>query len=156
MQSLGQDYLATGSQVKYWPSRVHPWRLHRMHPCWWDRDVWDKKCGPEGDMWKFCWKLVGLFPSSSSMIMGCYKGRDLVRVGRTLWDIMADLATGCCCGRSTIWWRLAANLENIFESLSITTIWESPMLENGTWGAGFYRAWANSCAAMMPFYEEEL
>ena len=43
MQSLGQDYLATGSQVKYWPSRVHPWRLHRMHPWWWDRDVWDKK-----------------------------------------------------------------------------------------------------------------
>ena len=34
-------FLATGSQVGPWSTRVHLWRLHKMHPWWWDRDVWD-------------------------------------------------------------------------------------------------------------------
>ena len=69
---------------------------------------------------------------------------------------MADLVTGFCYGGSNVWCRLAASLEKIPESFSIAIIWESPMLENGAWGAGFCRAWANSCDAMMTFYEEEL
>ena len=68
---------------------------------------------------------------------------------------MVDLVTGCYCGGSTVWCILAATLEKITESCSIATIWESPMLENGAWGAGLCRAWANSCAAMMKFSEEE-
>ena len=27
-------------------------------------------CGPEGDIWILCWKYAGLFPSSSSMMLG--------------------------------------------------------------------------------------
>ena len=113
-------------------------------------------CGPEGVMWTFCWELVGLFPSSSYMILGYSEVICLVIVGRTLWDIMADLVTGRCCGGYTLWCKLSATLVNISESFSIATIWESPMLENGAWGAGFCRAWANLCAAMMIFSEEEL
>ena len=41
------------------------------------------------------------------------------------------------------------------ESCSIASIWELQMLENGARGAEFCRAWANSCAAMMKFSEEE-
>ena len=29
------------------------------------------------------------------------------------------------------------------------------MLENGAWGDGLFRAWANLCAAIMTFSEEE-
>ena len=53
------------------------------------------------------------------------------------------------------WCRLTATLEKIPESFSIATICESLMLENGVWGAGFCRAWAILCAAMMTISEEE-
>ena len=112
-------------------------------------------CGPEGKMWTLWWKLVELFPSSSSMILGCYEGIGLVIFGRNLWGIMADFVTGFWCGGSALWCKLSTTLENISESFSIATIWELTMLENGAWGAGFFRAWANSCAAMMTFSEEE-
>ena len=111
---------------------------------------------PEGGIWTFCWQLVVLFPSSSSIILRCSEGKGLVIVGLTFWGIMADLVTGRCYGGSSIWWKLSATLENISENCSIATIWESSMLDNGAWGAGFFRAWANSCAAMMTFSEEEL
>ena len=79
-------------------------------------------CGPEGDMWTLRWKPVGLFPSSSSVILGYFEGICLVSIGFTLWVIMEDLVTGWCCGGSTLWCRLAATLEKIPESCSITTI----------------------------------
>ena len=63
--------------------------------------------------------------------------------------------TVCCCGGSALLFKLSATLENICESFSIATIWESPMLENGAWGDGVLKAWANSCAAIMTFSEEE-
>ena len=67
---------------------------------------------------------------------------------------MADFFTVCCSGGSALYFTLSDTLENIWESLSIATIWESPMLENSAWGAGFFKAWANSCAVMMTFSEE--
>ena len=33
--------LAYWSQVGAWPVRVHPWRLRKLHPWWWDRDLWE-------------------------------------------------------------------------------------------------------------------
>ena len=68
---------------------------------------------------------------------------------------MAVSITGFCYGGSALWRKLSATLENISESCSIATIWESPMLEIGALSAGFYNAWANSCAAIMTFSEEE-
>ena len=112
--------------------------------------------GPEGDMWNLCWKLVEHYPSSSSMVLGFPEGRGLVIFGRTFWGTMEDFFTGYCCGGSALCCKLFATLENILESFSIATIWESPMLENGAWGAGFFKEWASLCAAMMTFSEEEL
>ena len=69
---------------------------------------------------------------------------------------MADVFTVCCFGGSALFFTLSAALENIWDSCSIATIWESPMLENGAWGAGLFKAWDNSRATMMTFSEEEL
>ena len=69
---------------------------------------------------------------------------------------MADLVTGHCCGGSSLCWKVSATLENISEIFSIATTSKSLMLETGAWGVGFFRAWANSCAAMMTSSEEEL
>ena len=33
----------------------------------------------------------------------------------------------------------SAALVNILDSCSIATNWDSPMFENGAWGAGFYK-----------------
>ena len=110
-------------------------------------------CGTEGDMWTLRWIYVGLCPSSSSMMLGRSEGIYLASVGCTLWGILSNLVTGCCCGGSKVWCRLAATLEKIRKSYSIATIWESPMLENGAWGAGFCRVWSNLFAAMMIFSE---
>ena len=52
--------------------------------------------------------------------------------------------------------QISCNLGKISESLSIATICESSMLVNGDFCTGFCRAWANLCAAMMIFSEEEL
>ena len=41
-------------------------------------------CGTEWYMWTLRLKLVGLLPSSYSMIWGCSEGIGLVNVGRTL------------------------------------------------------------------------
>ena len=113
-------------------------------------------CWPKGDMWNLCWKLVEHFLSSSSMILVCYEGRGLVIFGRTLWGILEDFVTGCCCVSSALWWKLSATFENISESFSIANIWESPKLEKKNWGAGFFREWANLCAARMTSSEDEL
>ena len=34
-------FIASGSQVGTWTLRVHPWRLCRLNPWWWERDVWE-------------------------------------------------------------------------------------------------------------------
>ena len=52
--------------------------------------------------------------------------------------------------------QISCNLGKIPESFSIATIWESLILENSAWCAGFCRAWENLCDTMMTFYEEEL
>ena len=49
-----------------------------------------------------------------------------------------------------------AALVNILESCSIATNWNSPIFENGACGNGFFKAYANSCAAMMAFSAEDL
>ena len=132
-------FLAAVSQVGAWPYHVHPCSLRMTNPWWWDRDVW------ENDVWTWrghvdiVMKNVGLFPSSSSIILVFWGGIGLVSVERTVWGIMVDVVTSCCCGESTLWWRLAATLGKISESCSIATIWESPILENVAWGAGFCR-----------------
>ena len=97
-------------------------------------------CGPEEDMWKLSWKSVWLLPLSSSMMLGRSKGKGVARVGRNLWGIGADLVIDCFGGGSNGCCRLAATLEKILESFSISTIWEPLILENGAWGAGFCRA----------------
>ena len=70
-------------------------------------------CGLEGDMCTLCWKLVELFPSSYSIILGCTEGIGLVVSGHTLWGTMADFFTGYCCVGSALWCKLSATLENI-------------------------------------------
>ena len=112
--------------------------------------------GPEWDMWTLRWISVELLPSSYSMMLGRSEGIGLARVGRIWWGRGAYLVTGCFCGGSNDWCRLAATLEKMSESLSIAIIWESLISEDGAWGAGFCRAWANLCSAMMTFSEEEL
>ena len=109
----------------------------------------------EGDMWTLCWKLVESFPSSYYITLDCTEGRGLVLSGCTFWGAMADFFTVCFCGGSALFFTLSDTLENIWEICSIATIWESPMLENGAWGDGFFKELANSCAAMMTFSEEE-
>ena len=111
-------------------------------------------CGTEGGMWTFRWKYVGLFPSSSSMMLVRSAGICLAHFGRILWGVGADFVKGCFCGGCTGWCRWAATLKKIPDSCSISTIWESTMLENGAWDTGFCGAWANSFAVMMTFYEE--
>ena len=111
-------------------------------------------CGTDGYMWILCWKIVEHLTSSTSMILIWSEWIGLVICGRTLWGMMADFVTGCYCGGSDFWCKLSATLENISEIFSIATIWESLMLKNGAWGAGFFRVWPNSCAAMMTFSEE--
>ena len=69
---------------------------------------------------------------------------------------MADFFTVYCYGGYAISFTLSATLENIWDSCSIATVWESPVLDNGAWGDGFFKAYANSRATMMKFSEEEL
>ena len=133
-------FLASWSQVGTWPSLVHPWRLQSLNPWWWYRDF-------RGNNYWTWWghvdlvlKFVGYFPSSYTVTFGCTEGRGLVRSGCTFWGTMADFFTVCCCGGSAIFFTLSDALENILESCSIANIWESPMLENGAWGAGFFKA----------------
>ena len=59
-------------------------------------------CGPEGDILKVRWRSVGLFPSSSSMMLVRSAGISLARAGRTLWEVGEDLVTGCFCGGSRV------------------------------------------------------
>ena len=76
-------------------------------------------CVPEGDMWTLRWKSVGLLSSSSSVMLGRYKGICLSRFGHTLWGIGEDLVTVCCCGGSNVWCRLSATLKkNTWELLN--------------------------------------
>ena len=70
-------------------------------------------CGPEGDIWKLRWKSVGMFPSSSSVMLGSFEGIVLARSGWTLWVIGADFVSVCCCGGFNVWCILAATLEKI-------------------------------------------
>ena len=147
-------FIATGSQVGAWPSRVHPWRLRRTHPWWWDSEVWD---------YDFCtWKVhvdialktcrtvpivvfydIGLFRGNSFGQFWTHFVRYIGVFGRwlLLWRVYSLVQISCSLGE-------------IPESCSISTIWKSPMLENCAWGAGFCRAWANLWAAMMTFSEE--
>ena len=147
--------LASGSQVWVWPACVHPWRLRRKTL---GGDAGMSRriiCRPLWGLWMLWWRSVVLF-SSYSMMLGRSAGICLVRVGCTWWGTWAFLVIGYFCGVSNGWYRLAATLEKISESWSIAIVWDSPMLENWAFGAGFYREWANLCAAMMIFSEEEL
>ena len=68
-------------------------------------------CGTEGGMWTLLWRYVGMFPSSSSMILGRSEGICWAHVERTWQGRGVYLVTGCFCGGSNGWCRLALTLE---------------------------------------------
>ena len=74
------------------------------------------------------------------MTLSCTEGIYLVHLGYSFWGIIAVFCSACCCGGSAVLFKLSSVLVNILESCSIATIWELPMLENGAWGAGFFKA----------------
>ena len=150
------SFLASWSQVGTWPFRFHPWRFCSLHPWWRDRyfredNVWT--CRLHVDLvLKICRaRLLIIFYD-----IGLYWGERFGHIWTHFLSYNGGFFTVWCCGGSAIFCTLSATLENIWESFSIVTIWESPMLENGAWGAGFFKAWDNSCATMMKFSEEEL
>ena len=97
-------------------------------------------CGPDGDLWTLCWKFVGLKPSSSSMTLSCGGGIYLVRPGCSVLGIPAYVLSACCFGGYVVLFLPSAALVNILDSCSIATECDSPMFENGTWGAVFCKA----------------
>ena len=133
--------LAYWSQVGTWTFRVHPWRSRRLHHCWWDRDLWKNNVWTWGGHVEILLKTWRTLPIVIFYDIGMLWGNRFGHI-RT---------HGCCCGGSTLWCKLSATLEYMSESFSIATIWESPMLKNGAWGSGFFRAWDNLCAVMMKF-----
>ena len=150
------SFLACWYKVGTWPSRVHPWRLRSMHPWWWDRDF----RGNNDWTWRghvdLVLKTCRVLPLIIFYDIGLYWRKRFFLIWMHFLRYNGGFFTVCCCGGSSLFFTLSATLENIWESCSIATIWGSLMLENGAWGAGFFRAWANFCAAMMIFSEEEL
>ena len=150
------SFLASWSQVKTYPFRVHPWRLLSMHPWWWERDF----RGNNAWTWKVHVDLVLKICRGLHLIIfydiGLYWGKRFGPSWLHFLSYNGVFFTVCCCGGSTIFFTLSTTLKNIWDSCSIATIWESPMLENGAWRDGFFKALANSCAAMMKFSGEEL
>ena len=148
------SFLASGSQVEIWPFCVHPWRLRRLHPWRWDRDVWDN------NVWNWRGHVDILLKNWSTVPIIILYDIGLFRGNRFGHSRAHFVRYNGEFGHWLLLWRvyylaqIVCNIGNISESCSIATIWESPMLEIGACGAGFFRAWANLCAAMMTFSEE--
>ena len=147
-------FIASWSQVVTWPFRVHPLRLHSLHPWWWYRDF------RENNFWTLrvnvdlVLKTCIALPIIIFCYIGLYWGKRFGHIWTHFLRNNGGFFTVCCCGGSAIFCKLSSTLENIWESFSIATIWESPILENGAWGAGFFKARANSCAAMMKSFRK--
>ena len=97
-------------------------------------------CGPDGDLWTLWWNIFGSFTSSSSMTLGCSEGIYFVCPGCSVWGITAAVCSDYCYGGSDVLFSSLSALVNILESCSIANNWDSPMFENGAWGAGFFKA----------------
>ena len=97
-------------------------------------------CGPDGDLWILCWKFDGLTPSSSWMALGCGVGVYSGRPGCGICGIITAMWSACLYEGSFVLFPSSAALVKILHSASIATNWDSPMFENGAWGAGFCRA----------------
>ena len=151
-----RSFLDPWSQIGTWPFRVHPWRLRILNPWWQDRDF------RENNFWTWrghvdlVLKTCRARPLIIFYDIGLYWGKRFGHIWTHFLRYTGEFFTVCCCGGSSLLCKLSAISENIWESWSIATIWESPMLENGAWGDGLFKAWANSCAAMITFSEEEL
>ena len=149
-------FLASWYQVVDWPFCVHPWRLRSLHLLCCDRDF----RGDNAWTWRGHVDLVLKNCRSRPLIIfydiGMYWGERFGPIWVHFLRYNGTFFTVWCCGGSDFFFKFSATLENSWDSFSITTIWELPMLENGAWGAGFWWAWENSCAVIMKFSDEEL
>ena len=98
-------FLASGSQVGTWPFHVHPWRLHRLHPWWWDREFWENnvwtwKVNVE-IMLKTCRTLSIIFFYDIGLLWGNRFGH--------IWMYFVRynglFGTGRFCEGSALWWN---------------------------------------------------
>ena len=147
--------LASGSQVWAWTAHVHPWKFRRTHPWWWCRFVWEN----------YVWACMGFVEVAVNIcctvpIIFYHVGTFRRNKFDTRWTHFVR-KMGVFSYKLFLWrvqWlvQISCNLGKISEIWSISTIWESPMLENVAFGAGFCRAWANLWATMMIFSEGEL
>ena len=127
------------SQIGTWPSLVHPWRLRSVHPWWWDMEFRVNNVWPwwrNVDLVLIIWRFLPLFIFSD---IDMYWGNIFSLSWLHFWGKMAAVCSDCCYGGSAALFTFLAVLVNILESCSIATNWESPMLENGAWCAGFSR-----------------
>ena len=119
------SFLASWSQFGTRPFHVHPWRLHSLNPWWWDRDF----RGNNALIWRghmdLVMKTCRVLPLIIFYDIGKYWGKMFGPIWLHFLRYNGGFFTVCCCGGSARFFTLYATLENIWDSCSITTIWES-------------------------------
>ena len=133
-------FIASWSQIGTWNSLFHPWRLCSLHPWWWDRDLRGNNNWTYWGHMDFVLIICRFLPLLIFNDIGLYWGNRFSPIWMHFLRYNGGFFTGVCSGGSAVLFTFYAALENILESCSVATIWESPMLENGAWGAGFFKA----------------
>ena len=123
-----RSFLASWSEVGTWPFYVHYWRLRSLHPWWWDRDFGENNIWTLRGHVELLLKTCRALPLIIFYDIGIYWGKRFGHIWTHFLRYNVRFFTVFYYWGSALFLKLSATLENIYESCSIATICELPML----------------------------